>query len=114
MKTLTILLMAATAYGSTAWENSLADAIYKTEGGAKTAYAYGVKARYTHTTPRQACLNTIQHQVRRWNAQEHPKPFIAFIADSYCPKSADPIGHDNWIRNTSYFMKQSNQPLNPL
>ena len=59
MKTLLLFFICATAYGSTAWENSLADAIYKTEGGAKTAYAYGVKARYTHTTPRPADANNL-------------------------------------------------------
>ena len=61
MKTLIILLMAATAYGSTAWENSLADAIFKAEGGHKTKHEYGILAHYQHTTPRQACLNTISH-----------------------------------------------------
>ena len=48
MKTLIILLMAATAYGSTAWENSLADAIFKAENS--KSHPYGILAHYQHTT----------------------------------------------------------------
>ena len=39
----------------------IANAIYKAEGGAKTNYPYGILAHYKHTTPRQACINTINH-----------------------------------------------------
>ena len=117
MKTLIILLMAATCYGSTAWENSLADAIFKAEGGHKTKHEYGILAHYQHTTPRQACLNTISHSRKRWEAAGKPCNFVEYLSRSYCPIGAlnDPTGLNyNWVKNVSYFMTHSNQPLNPL
>ena len=115
MKTLIILLMAATCYGSTAWENSLAGAIFKAENS-KT-HPYGIMQTYKTTTPRQACINSIRTNVRLWKKSGCQGDFIDAMARRYCPRgdSRDVFGlNDNWSRNVKTFMKQSKQPLNPL
>lgn len=79
--------------------NRLADAIYWAEGGAKTNHPYGILAHYQHTSPRQACINTINHALRDWNGKGD---FIAFLGSRYCPVGAsnDPRGlNKNWIKN---------------
>ena len=114
MKTVFILLTACACYGySDSWINAMADSIYLTEGGSHTKWEYGIKTHYAHTTPRQACLNTINHQVRLWEAKGRYKQFISFLSDSYCPYQCDPVGHERWIKNMRYFMSQKHQPENP-
>ena len=101
-----IILAVAWALGNeTPYETRLANAIYRAEGGAHTVWPYGIKQRFQHTTPRQACINTIRHQMRNWEADGRPAIFVDYLADRYCPKSADPIGHAKWIKNVSYFMQ---------
>ena len=73
----------------------LADAIYKAEGGAKTKYPYGILTRYKHTTPRQACINTIKHALKDWNKKGD---FIEFLGSRYCPPKAHPL-NKNWVKN---------------
>ena len=86
--------------------NRLADAIYKAEGGAKTAHPYGIMTRYKHTTPRQACINTLKH---RWaefsvsspNADSRAiGPFLAYVQRSYAP-----IGAQNDPSNLNRYWK---------
>lgn len=85
----------------------LADAIYLAEGGAKTAHAYGILAKYKHTTPRQACLNTIANAQRDWDGKGD---FIAFLGARYAPTVGaknDPTGlNRNWIKNVRYFYEK--------
>lgn len=81
----------------------LANAIYRAEGGAKTSHPYGILAHYKHTTPRQACINTINHQLKHWNGKGD---FIEFLGKTYCPIGAknDPQGlNKNWVRLVKYF-----------
>ena len=82
--------------------NKLADAIYIAEGGAKTSHPYGILAKYKHTTPRQACINTINHALRDYKCGD----FIAFLGKRYCPIGAsnDPRGlNKNWVKNVKYY-----------
>jgi hypothetical protein len=84
----------------------LADAIYKAEGGAKTAHPYGILTKYKHTTPRAACINTIRHAQRDFNGKGD---FIVFLGGRYCPVGAsnDPKGlNKNWIKNVRYYYKK--------
>jgi hypothetical protein len=81
----------------------IANAIYKAEGGAKTSHPYGILAHYKHTSPRQACLNTIAHARRDYKG----KDLISFLGSRYCPVGArnDPQGLNvNWIKNVKYFL----------
>ena len=81
----------------------LANAIYKAEGGARTKHPYGILAKYKTTTPRQACINTIKSNLKRWNGQGD---FIDALGKVYCPIGAsnDPKGlNKNWTRNVKHF-----------
>ena len=108
---LTVFLMCcacawAQDQGSVFWAkpSQIADAIYIAEGGAKTSHPYGILAHYRHTTPRQACINTINHALRDWNGKGD---FIAFLGARYCPVGAanDPRGlNKNWVKNVNYYL----------
>lgn len=85
--------------------NVLADAIYIAEGGKNTKHPYGILAKYKVTTPRQACINTINSALKRWRTQGLKgdyRMFIAFLGSSYCPVGAsnDPTGlNKHWVVN---------------
>jgi len=86
--------------------DKLANAIYHAEGGVKTRHPYGILTKYKHTTPRQACINTIKHALRDWNGEGD---FITFLGSRYCPigTSNDPRGlNKNWVKNVRYFLSK--------
>lgn len=77
-------------------------AIYYAEGGSKTSHPYGILAHYKHTTPKQACINTVEHAKRDYRAYNGKLDFIEFLGSRYCPVGAknDPKGlNKNWVRN---------------
>jgi hypothetical protein len=85
----------------------IANAIYMAEGGAKTAHPYGILAHYKHTTPRQACINTIRHALRDWNGEGD---FLLFLSRRYAPIGAnnDPKGlNRNWLKNVRYYLARA-------
>lgn len=87
----------------------IADAIFLAEGGTKTKYPYGILTKYKTTTPRQACINTINHALRDWNGQGD---FIEFLGSRYCPVGAsnDPQGlNKNWVKNVKYFLTKKEE-----
>jgi len=84
----------------------ISQAIYFAEGGAKTRHPYGILAHYKHTTPRQACINTIIHARKDWNGRGD---FIDFLGSRYAPigVSNDPTGlNKNWIRNVKRLLQK--------
>ena len=92
---------------SEAYVNRLADAIYKAEGGAKTRHPYGILAKYKHTTPRQACINTIRSKWKAWQAARAKGDYLAYLGSKYAPVGAanDPTGlNRNWVKNVRYHM----------
>lgn len=100
-----ILLWAICANASEIDPERLANAIYYAEGGAKTNHPYGILAKYKHTTPRQACINTINHALRDFNGGD----FIEFLGQRYCPVGAknDPTGlNKNWVKNVKHFYER--------
>jgi hypothetical protein len=87
--------------------DQIANAIYKAEGGARTSHPYGILTHYKHTTPRQACLNTITHAKKDWDGRGD---FISFLGSRYCPVGAanDPNGlNKNWVANVKYFLERN-------
>jgi len=87
----------------------IADAIYLAEGGAKTNHPYGILAHYKHTTPRQACINTIKSARIRFAKQSKETDFVYFLSLTYCPIGAknDPTGlNKNWIKNVKFFLER--------
>lgn len=77
--------------------DELANAIYKAENSPR--HPYGVLAHYKHTTPRQACLNSIRHRLAKWNGQGD---FIVFLGQTYSPPAINP----NWVRLVHYFLRR--------
>ena len=74
----------------------VADSIYLAEGGSKTHHPYGIMLKYRITTPRQACINTIEHRLKMWNGQGE---FIVFLGKTYSPPSINPY----WVKNVRWF-----------
>jgi len=106
---LVAFLMSAQAIASEPFysNDQIADAIYLAEGGAKTNHPYGILAHYKHTTPRQACINTIKSARIRFAKQSKETDFVYFLSLTYCPIGAknDPTGlNKNWIKNVRYFL----------
>lgn len=84
-----------------------ANAIYKAENS--HLHPYGIMAHYHHTTPRQACINTVRHQYRIWCENSCHRSFVAFLASKYAPLLAknDPNGLNyNWARNVDSFLRK--------
>lgn len=107
MKPLLFLLIAfqsLAGYPPKGYAERLADAIYQAEGGSKTRYPYGVLSIQTKD-PRGVCLRSITNNWHRWEAAGKTNAFVDFMADRWCPKSADPQGNRNWKRNVRKLMK---------
>lgn len=82
-----------------------ADAIGKAENS--KSHPYGIMVKYHHTSPRQACKNTVLHVYRKWLNFGHPGAFLPYLASVYAPLNAsnDPTGlNRNWINNVTYFL----------
>ena len=104
---ISILFMCGAAWAYT--DTQIADAIYLAEGGAKTNHPYGILTKYKHTTPRQACLNTIKNQKIRHAKHSCGKDFLTCLRDRYCPLNAsnDPTGlNKNWIGNVNSILER--------
>lgn len=83
---------------------TIANAIYKIEGGDKTKFPYGIKSIKT-SNPRQVCINTIKNNYVRWQRAGSRGDYLNFLAGIYCPKSADPKGYLNWCHNIHSLIK---------
>ena len=82
--------------------NKIVATIYIIEGGSHTKYPYGVRSIETvgdTNKARRICLNTVSNNFQRWNAQIKESDYFNFLASKYCPVSADPQGHRNWLHN---------------
>ncbi len=82
--------------------DKIVDAIYKTEGGTKARKPFGILSVPCngYAECRRICENTIRNNHKRWMKSERNRvDFLTFLAGRYCPKSVDPVGHKNWIKN---------------
>lgn len=85
---------------------NVVNAIWTTEGGANTSYPFGIKHHYKHTSPRQACVNTIEHFERNNPQYEHiDRYFIYQLSTIYIPEQDDKIGNKHWRVNMLRIMK---------
>ena len=90
---------------STEWSTEeYCQAIYWAEGGAKTKHPYGILAKYKHTTPKKACLNTVNHKYAQWNGKGE---FLTYLAPKYCPINSNT---DNgtckfWPTNVKWYLE---------
>ena len=111
--TLTIILLTATARASMpdGFEERMADAIWKAEGGSKTKWPYGVKSVKVVSVAeaRRVTINSVRNNWRRWEKAGKPEPFIKFMARRWCPELSDPVGHRNWVRNMTVLMGKNSR-----
>lgn len=106
---LLLIYLSLSAHAENINVDKLANAIYISEGGAKTKHPYGILAKYKNTTPRQACINTIKSAIKRFNKQSKEKDFILFLSKTYCPIGAknDPtVLNKNWVKNVKFYYQQ--------
>lgn len=92
--------------------NQWCAAIYLAEGGEHTKHPYGILAHYKHTTPLQACRNTVTHQYRQWLKSSKRERFLDYLARHYAPVGAsnDPRGlNKNWVNNVEYYLGKGQQ-----
>ncbi len=82
-------------------DETIADAIYKIEGGSRAKVPYGILSIpvKSEAHARRLCLNTIRNNRKRWERAGKPGEYLDFLADRYCPPSADEVGNRNWKRN---------------
>lgn len=100
---LSLALLAFQSQAGTSHPNPerLADAIYRAEGGIKARSPYGVLSIKVRDAAhaRRITINSINNNWARWEKAGKPGTFINFMADRWCPPSADPQGNRNWKRN---------------
>ena len=70
-------------YAESYTDIQICNAIWYAEGGSRTAFPYGILKHYEHTTPRQACLNTIKTCRKLFAKQKIENDFICFLDDFY-------------------------------
>lgn len=89
------------------FDAKMADAIYKAEGGNKTKWPYGVKSVKIASVAeaRRVTLISVRNNWGRWERAGKPESFVKFMARRWCPESADPVGHVNWIKNVGKTIK---------
>jgi len=108
MKTIKVLLfMCAGLPLLAATDSDIADAIYRLEGGPKARAPYGILSLKV-SSPAQArriCMNTIRNSRTRWLAAGRPGDELDYLADRYCPPSADKVGNARWKRNIHKLVK---------
>ena len=92
--------------------DTIVNAIYLAEGGAKTKYPYGILSIDTKgdvAYARKICYNTVRNNKVRFNNQEKYTDYIEFLGSRYCPIGAenDPKGlNKNWVKNVKYFINK--------
>jgi len=84
-----------------ATDDEIANAIYKLEGGAKAKAPYGILSLKVSSPAmaRRICMTTIRNSRARWLKAGRPGDELDFLADRYCPPSADKVGNARWKVN---------------
>ena len=102
----TFLLLSCSALAAS--DSDIADAIYRVEGGSRARVPYGILSIPVRDEAhaRRICLNTIKNNRVRWIKAGQPGAFLDYLADRYCPRSADPIGNKNWKANIKRLVKE--------
>lgn len=82
---------------------ALASAIGRAENS--KAHPYGIMQKYEHTSPRQACVNTIKHALKDFDGKGD---FISFLQQRYAPINCENDNGTNrfWASNVRYFYNQ--------
>lgn len=84
--------------------DALLQAIWRAEGGYRASNPFGLKIGRKLTYPSAYAIanRIVLEEVARWNglsASRRTPDFIDHLASRWCPRSSDPVGHENWKRN---------------
>ncbi len=113
---LTILFFAKSCSAQDYTTEQIADAIYLTEGGAKTKFPYGIKSlKYENRSDkkltkiewaRKICINTINNHKKRHAKHACGKDFVACLGDRYCPLTitSEYNLNKNWVSLVNHFL----------
>lgn len=102
------LLIAGAAQAATLDVDRFVEAIRITEG-VHSKHPYGVLSVKVSTIEdaKRVCTQTVTNNWKRWQKAGCPGLYITFIANRYCPPSADPKGNINWKKNVTKFYGES-------
>lgn len=86
----------------------IADAIWHAEGGKRAKKPYGVLSVPCHSEAqcRRICINTIQNNFTRWQANGARGDFLVYLASRYAPVGVknDPRGlNRHWLKNVRHY-----------
>lgn len=103
-----IVLLLAPLTNHAATTDDYVRAIYLVEGGGRARVPYGVLSVVVRDRgeARAVCARTVRHSHARWEAAGCPGAFVDWLASTYCPRSADPVGWANWRRNLRAILKK--------
>ena len=86
--------------------DQIADAIKRVENSKK--FPYGIKSVDTQgdeAKARRICKNTIRNNYARWERAGKIGCYYDYLADKYCPPTADRQGNINWKKNIHHLLK---------
>jgi len=96
-------------------DEAIVNAIWHSEGGAKTKYPYGIRSVYCDGEKdcRKVCFNTVRNNRRRYEDYGHKDygTYIEFLASRYAPTQGKDLTkaekrlNQNWIKNVLYFLE---------
>lgn len=86
--------------------DNYANAIFRAEHSKN--HPYGILAKYKHTTPRQACKNTVWHSFVKWHRNGQKCPFLLALQRTYCPigSNTDNGTCKYWAYNVNYYLNK--------
>lgn len=87
--------------------NTWAEAIHHAEGNNN----YGILAHYKQTSYKQACINTVRHNYKRWIKAGKPDKYLDFLGARYCPVGCNNDNGTNkyWVDNVGYWLWRLNK-----
>ena len=74
-------------------------------------YPYGIMAKFKHTSPKQACINTILHKYRDYRNLHYKhglkQGFLNYLGSKYAPINANNDYrrlNKYWVNNVRYYL----------
>lgn len=86
---------------STNYVNQIVSAIYRTEGGTKTKYPFGIHWETNYAKAKRIAENTVRNNHRRWKASGSSEDYISFLSKRYCPYNSEV-----WRKNVNKFLSE--------
>ena len=111
---LNILPSCQPAFAQDYTNDEIADAVFKSEGGMKAQYWYGIRSvKYDSLEEaRKICLNTIRNQRKRHSNHECSFTYLECLANRYAPRNVtnDPNNLNRyWLKNVKYFLNKGDK-----